>query len=735
MPKYKASRVPNREGEKKKGRVGAQVADSAMAACKRAESEINFATLAHPLSLTQQLVSFAVWLIGGKNERGCEDFDGKESGARTMSTQPQPRPRLVGVAGPLKDRTVWLPEAEFTIGRDQGNDLWSGDSSLSSRHCVIRGEGGQFRIRDLGSSRGTLLNGVPVGDGEMRDRDRLSIGDSVLIFLMRDDEVRSQGDSVELTGAAEKTMAGTSLRPHEGFYTQPDRIMAALPETDRVARDLNTLLKIASGIGSIRNRESLQWQLLGMVFDVVPAERAAILHFRDGDENLESSIAWDRLRGPGPAVSVPRAVVRRVLREKTGLLIPDAGGRETVGAQASEDCSPAHSVLCVPFLSRGKVTGMIYLDGQNAAERFDKNHLEVMTGIANLASLALENVRQWEDLREENRALLSEMDLDHDMVGSSARMREVLELVQRVAPTASTVLIQGESGTGKELVARAIHRNSPRAERPFVAINCAALAESLLESEMFGHEKGAFTGAIGQKKGRIEAAEGGTLFLDEVGELAAGMQAKLLRVLQEREFEPVGGTRSIKVDVRIIAATNRSLQEAVQAGRFREDLYYRLNVVSVTTPPLRERREDIGVLAENFVEKMSKKCKVARKRLSQETVLLLEQYDWPGNVRELENAIERALVLGAATEILPEDLPEAVLEHASPAGQQLDAKFHSAVKENKKQLVVQALEQANGHYVDAAKILGLHPNSLLRLMRNLGLKSTGKPGSAPPRAN
>ena len=572
---------------------------------------------------------------------------------------------------------------------------------------------------------------MPVVDRESRDHGGLSIGGSILIYLVRDNGVSLQRGSVELTGAAETTVAGTSLRPNEGLYTQPDKIMAGLPQTNRLARDLNALLKIASGIGSIRNRESLQWQLLGMIFDVVPAERAAILHFRDGDENLESSIAWDRLRGPEAAVRVPRAVVQRVVREKTGLLIPGTGSREASGAAASREWSSAYSILCVPFLSRGKVTGMIYLDGQNGAKPFDRNHLEVMTGIASLTSLALENARQWEDLRAENRALLSGMDLDHDMVGSSARMHEVLELVQRVAPTASTVLIQGESGTGKELVARAIHRNSPRAERPFVAINCAALAESLLESEMFGHEKGAFTGAIGQKKGKIESADGGTLFLDEVGELAAGMQAKLLRVLQEREFEPVGGTRSIKVDVRVIAATNRSLQDAVQAGRFREDLYYRLNVVSITTPPLRERREDIAPLAENFVEKMSKKSKVARKRLSPEAVSLLAQYDWPGNVRELENAIERAVVLGGATEILPEDLPDAVLEHASPAAEQLDAKFHTAVKENKKQLVIQALEQANGRYADAAKILGLHPNSLLRLIRNLGLKSAGKSGSAP----
>ena len=314
--------------------------------------------------------------------------------------------------------------------------------------------------------------------------------------------------------------------------------------------------------------------------------------------------------------------------------------------------------------------------------------------------------------------------LRHGMVGSSRKICDVLALVQRVAPTASTVLIQGETGTGKELAARAIHDNSPRAMRPFVAINCAALTESLLESEMFGHEKGAFTGAIAQKKGRIEVAAGGTLFLDEIGELAPTMQAKLLRVLQEREVEPVGSTRSIKVDVRIIAATNCNLRDAVQAGRFREDLFFRLNVVTITIPPLRERREDVPALAASLVGKISAKYKVPQKVLSPEALALLIRHDWPGNVRELENALERAVILSAGAEIVPGDLPRSILE--APRPNQYETKFSGAVRENKKRLVLEALEQAKGHYIEAAKILGLHPNSLLRLIRKLGLRSSGE---------
>src|SRR4029077_5026278 len=271
-----------------------------------------------------------------------------------------------------------------------------------------------------------------------------------------------------------------------------------------------------------------------------------------------------------------------------------------------------------------------------------------------------------------------------------------------VAAADATVLVEGESGTGKELVARAIHRNSKRAKNPFVAINCAAIAENLLESELFGHEKGAFTGAAAQKKGRIEMAEGGTLFLDEVSELALELQAKLLRVLQEREFERVGGTRAIPLDTRLIAATNKKLSEAIASGELREDLYYRLNVVTLTMPALRDRTEDIPQLAEHFLSKASRKCKTRMKSLSEEAKACLIKYDWPGNVRELENAIERAVVLGSGNLVLPEDLPETVLE-AGPPSPDEPATYHRSVKEMKRHTIVQALQQAHGSYLEAAK--------------------------------
>jgi len=487
-----------------------------------------------------------------------------------------------------------------------------------------------------------------------------------------------------------------------------------------MARELNSLLKIASGIGGIRDRDSLQWQLLGFIFEIVPAERGAILLLDRGREY--NSVAWDRVQGPTHPVRVSRTVVQRATTERAGVLVSDVVGDDSLSHTQSLRDVKVRSLLCVPLMVSEKVLGAIYLDTRNPAQQFDESHLQMMTAVAGIASLALDNVMHCERLVQENSELRAGIALDHKLVGSSGRMKEVFEFIRRAAPTQSTVLIQGESGTGKELVARALHQNSERAEGPFVAINCAAVAETLLESEMFGHEKGAFTGATAQKKGKIEVAEGGTLFLDEVSELAIGLQAKLLRVLQEREFERVGGTRSIKLDVRVIAATNKNLPEEVKAGAFRGDLYYRLNVITVTLPSLRERREDIVALAEHFISKTSRRCNTRPKRLSTDAQNCLANYSWPGNVRELENAIERAMVLGSSDAIFPEDLPESIVESA-PSVHHAAENYYQAIADFKRQLISRALQNAGGNYIAAAEALGVHPNSLLRLMRNLQIRA------------
>ena len=344
-----------------------------------------------------------------------------------------------------------------------------------------------------------------------------------------------------------------------------------------------------------------------------------------------------------------------------------------------------------------------------------------MAALATLASAALESIHEVERLRTENAILQERSGVEVLVAGSSAVMRKLLEMVARVAPLDTSVLLLGESGTGKEVIARRIHRQSRRAEQPFVAINCAAITDTLLESELFGHEKGAFTGAVAQKKGKLEVAEGGTVVLDEIGELALPLQAKMLRVLQQREFERVGGTQTLRLDVRIIAATNRDLATEARRGAFREDLYHRLNVVALRTPPLRERREDIPELARHFLALTSARCRRRVSALSAEAERFLFQYDWPGNVRELENAIERAVVLGNTDTIQPADLPETVIGFTAPATET------DPLNAAKRDAILRAWTDAGGDYKAAAAILGVHPNSLLRMIRILGIRGQLKP--------
>ncbi|MBI4490263.1 MAG: sigma-54-dependent Fis family transcriptional regulator [Deltaproteobacteria bacterium] len=307
------------------------------------------------------------------------------------------------------------------------------------------------------------------------------------------------------------------------------------------------------------------------------------------------------------------------------------------------------------------------------------------------------------------------------VAGTSAKMNQAIEAAKKAANSKSTVLLLGESGTGKEIFARAIHDWSERKSESLIAINCVGLSRELLESELFGHEKGAFTGAHQLKKGKMELAHGGTVFLDEVGDISAELQTKLLRFVQEREFERVGGTKAIRVDVRVIAATNRDLGQAVKEGRFREDLYHRLNVVPITLPPLRERREDIPTLAQFFLQRFSLETKKGFTAIAEDAQEKLLAYDWPGNVRELANVIERAVVLGQGPKILLQDLPAGVIG-AEPVAPSQSIPYHEAMENYKREVVMRALTQVQGNRVAAAKLLGLHRTHLLKLIKSLGIE-------------
>ena len=338
---------------------------------------------------------------------------------------------------------------------------------------------------------------------------------------------------------------------------------------------------------------------------------------------------------------------------------------------------------------------------------------------------------------KENRQLRSAVQSRysfHNIIGKSKTMQDVFQTIRKVAPAAATVLIEGASGTGKELVANALHFNSPRKDKPFVAVNCSALAETLLESELFGHEKGAFTGAVAMKKGRFEIADKGTLFLDEIGELSAGLQVKLLRVLQERVVERVGGVKPVPVDIRLITATNKSLKEEVAAGTFREDLFYRLNVVPIRLPPLRERLEDIRPLVHHFIAKYSDERNTGRpvSGIDREVERLFYEYDWPGNVRELENVIERAVVLSPEEIIQVSDLPKDFVDNAHSTlhmdGIPVDANLYDTLAQVEKNMIIRALKKANYVQAHAAQLLGIGKSGLNQKIKKHQLFDKKKSG-------
>jgi transcriptional regulator with GAF, ATPase, and Fis domain len=650
-----------------------------------------------------------IWSVG---------YTHRVASAPNPQAEPPARVRLEAVSGPVEGRIFSLEEGELSIGREPSNQISLLDPLVSRRHCVVRRDGPDVRLEDLDSRNSTFVNGVPVKERVLVHGDQVRVGNSIFVFHGSHDEA-THTSSLRVDDSATPGGPTVILRKENAVYLQASQ--AGLPSSARTVRDLNVLLNFSRTLSSVRDVATLQQKVLDAVFEVAPADRAAVLLVEEGSEEFSSILGRYRNAGPEQPIQASQTILSEVMRENVAVLSNDVIEDETYRAADSLASPNVRSVLAAPMEAQGKLVGVIYVDASTAGVHFDAGLLQLVLALGNIAGLAMENARHLEWLGGENRRLQQELSADHGMIGESQAMRAVLEFISRVAGRESTVLVWGESGTGKELVARAIHANSGRANKPFVAINCAAITETLLESELFGHEKGSFTGAVSQKKGKLEAADGGTVFLDEVGELAVPLQAKLLRVLQEREFERVGGTRPIKVDIRVIAATNRDLKEASRAGSFRQDLYYRLNVVSVRMPALRERKEDIPLLANFFALRFGEKVKRRVAGISAKARACLLRYEWPGNVRELENAIERAVVLGSTELILVEDLPEALVEETTTEGEPVTA-LHEGLREAKKALIERAIEQAGGNYTEAAGILGVHPNHLFRLIKTLNLK-------------
>ena len=615
----------------------------------------------------------------------------------------QTGPRLTILSGNRKNDVVPIHEESVRVGRGEGNEIVVTDPWLSELHCSIRNNGTDFSIHDH-SRNGIWVNGEKVLERKIEHGDRIRLGATEALF--------SIGSFGPRESVKELTESRTlRLDPNESIYLKPGGLDAASASQSRTLQDLDALMRVSDALRNYEDSESLRSRLLEMLKESSRADRASILLSEPGSQLLGPPRSYpEAAPNPNSAGSVDTDVVNRVFQEGAALLAP--AGETDIG----------DSVLSVPLQTPNSKIGVLYLTRKSPS--FDRGDFQLVGAIASIAAVALESVLYLERLEEDRSRIVGESETRHQMIGESPKVRKVYDFITKAAPTASTVLIEGESGTGKELVAWAIHQNSSCSDGPFVAVNCAALPAELVESELFGHEKGAFTGATTQKKGRFEAADEGTLFLDEIGELPVNLQAKLLRAVQSGVFERVGGLDSVRVNARIVAATNRDLKKAVGEGKFREDLYFRLNVIALRLPALRERSEDIGVLADHFARRIG--AKLGRNiTISPEAHAVLTHYEWPGNVRELENAIERAAVLGSGDCLLPDDLSGELLAVEADR-EEGPLNYEDAVNRFKRQHILEVIRR-NKQLKDAAEELGIHPNNLTRLIRRLDLRCELKP--------
>jgi Nif-specific regulatory protein len=478
-------------------------------------------------------------------------------------------------------------------------------------------------------------------------------------------------------------------------------------------RRLSALLDVSQALGSTLNLHEAVEKVLEILDRELGMRRGAIALLGEKDdvaiEYAHGLSESERQRG---RYKLNEGITGRVVSSGKPVIVPQVS-QEPLFLNRTRKRSPEQeeSFVCVPIKDRRKTIGALSITYPFKPDRGYDETVKLLTIVASMISQSLRLAQMVErekaQLVDENTLLKRELQQKYDfrnIIGTSKEMREVYEQIAQVAPAHTTVLIRGESGTGKELAAHAIHYNSPRNAKPFIKVNCAALPESLIESELFGHEKGAFTGAIARKRGRFELAEGGTLFLDEIGDLSPAMQVKLLRVLQEREFERVGGAETVRVNVRLIAATNVDLEQAVQDARFRSDLYYRLNVFSIYLPPLRERKTDILLLADHFLEKYGRQNGKRIRRISTPAIDMLVSYHWPGNVRELENVIERASLVCEGNVIHGHNLPP-TLQTAEGSGTVTKMSLEQAVGAFEKDLIQDVLKTARGNRARAARML------------------------------
>lgn len=482
--------------------------------------------------------------------------------------------------------------------------------------------------------------------------------------------------------------------------------------------------EISTWVSSVNNLDQLLELILETATRMMNAKASSLLLVDQKTKKLYFKVATGEKKDDikNFEIEMGQGIAGYVAEKGEPLLVPDVNKDSRWYKEISESIGfKTHSIACVPMKVKGETIGVVEIIDKIDGSRIREGDIKILAVFAELAALAIGNARKIELVTREVSDLKEQLAVKYQMVGDSKALRQVISDAHKVANSTISTLILGESGTGKELLARLIHWAGPRKDKPMILLNCAALPETLLEDELFGHEKGAYTGAMRQKIGKFELADGGIIFLDEIGEMSPVMQAKLLHVLQEGLFYRVGGNKSILVDVRVISATNRNIAEAVSAGLFREDLYYRLNGVQIHMPSIRARKEDIPLLAQYFLDIFKQERGLPHLTISEKSMKNMMEYDWPGNVRELRNAIERAVVMGNGKEILPEDLP-ILSSRPMDSGMRVGLTLEEAVKNFKKEFIALNLRHTKGNRSEAAKAIDIQRTYLSRLISKYNLQ-------------
>lgn len=576
-------------------------------------------------------------------------------------------------------RTVTLRKPLISIGRASGNDVQVDDATVEATHVNLIRRGSRYTLSIAQRGAEVYVN------GRLKRKADLEFGDRILV------------------GRVELTLCDGEPEP------EPAAAGPSKAPVDALAK----LVDFSATLMREEKPERLFKKLLQSVVELTGAEKGFVIVLRDGQRELAAShnVGSETL----DISRVSDTIIDQVLRDRRAVIVSDAMADRKFGRARSVVDLKVSSVMCVPLLYRNDLLGVLYLGNDAVTGLFTEPDLELLQVWASQASLAVHAALLLNELKSSNRNLREQLrrSSQGDMVGSSRPMKQVFRMLRKVAPTDLSVLILGETGTGKELVAREVHRLSDRAKKPFVSINCGAIPENLLESELFGHKKGAFTGAVQDKIGRFEAANHGTLFLDEIGEMPMPLQVKLLRVLQERVIERVGELVARPVDLRVVAATNKDLEEEIREGRFREDLFYRLNELTVNLPPLRDRGDDIHELARFFLQKYADQYGSKVRGFTNECVRAMLSYYWPGNVRQLENRVKKAVIMSDRALLNADDL--SIKAGDKRKIEQLDA----ATEDFKKAYIREALELNNWNKAQTARDLGVDPRTIFRYIEKM----------------